>query len=142
MEVTKVVFTRVNTEVDLNKKHGYVASCDVVLDDCLALRDISLCIRKNNLDFNLIFPSKQDVYKTVKTYNEGVFLKYPPNPKKRLFVSGSRSYEEFYHPLSKDFYVKLLNAISDAFEVCISDDGKILKPFYTPDVSKGIIQSK
>lgn len=134
MEVTRVIFSKVNVDVDTEKKNGYVASCDVVLDDCLMLKDISLCVRKNSTDFNLMFPSKQDVYKSVKDINEGVSIKYPPNPKKRFFVSGNKSYEEFYHPLSNDFYMRLLKVVSDAFDACISKDGKILKSSYKPSV--------
>lgn len=130
MDVTRVEFIEVNKKAREDSGIVFVATCDVVLDDCLRLKGITLCAKKSRADFYLIFPSKQDVYRSVKELNSGVDIVFPVNPKNRFFIDENKSYEEFYHPVSKVFYNKLLSVISDAFDACISKKGEVLKASY------------
>lgn len=117
MKVTRVMFTHI-----ANNKEGYLATCNVVLDDSLMLNGIMLFSKKDTEGFNLVFPSKQDIYREIHNLNRDVNILYPMNGKGKVFTSGSRSFEEFYHPVSKDLYIALLKAVSDAYNSCVSYD--------------------
>lgn len=105
MKVTKVIVHKVL------EGSSSQAICSAVLDDCLKLSDILLC--KNDEGFFLILPSKQDVYKEVNTLNEGISIKYPVNHREKC-----KRFEEFYHPVSRDFYIYLRDSIVDAYLKC------------------------
>lgn len=111
MKVTRVIF---NNDISVNS--GSLTLCDVVLDDCLKLSEIGL--RRGKEGYYLILPSKQDVYKSISDLNEGVSIKYPPNLKKKGENSDkSKDFEEFFHPVSKDFYLVLLENIRRGYEM-------------------------
>lgn len=109
MKVTRVIYNsgKVN-------KGTLLTFCSVILDDCLQMTGISLHSGKDG--YYLIFPSKQDVYKSVSDLNEGVSIEYPPNLRKSSDDSDKRKdFEEFFHPVSKEFYIELLNTILDGY---------------------------
>lgn len=98
MEITRVVF----------EKHGScksLATCSVVLDDCLQLNNIRLYKNNKNKEYYLVLPSKQDVYQEVKNKNKGINLE----------VKKETGYEEFYHPVNPSFYKKLLVTVSECY---------------------------
>lgn len=125
MKITKVIFINVNDEIVLNSDlicqgDNYLATCDVVLDDCLVLSGISLYAKRNEIGYYLIFPSKQDIYRGISNLNGGVDIKYPPNLKrKNNYENNSKRFEEFYHPVEKSFYDTLLNTIIVGYNSCI-----------------------
>lgn len=109
MKVTKVVIHKIL------EGSSSQAICSAVLDDCLKLSDILLC--KNDEGYFLILPSKQDVYKEVNALNDGVSIKYPVNRREK-YNSDIKRFEEFYHPVSRDFYISLRDSIIDAYLKC------------------------
>lgn len=99
MKVSKVVFR--------DSSHSKaLAVCDIVLDDCLRLKDISLYC--NEKGYYLVMPSKQDVYQDIKKINKDKDVKCPKTENKK--------YEEFFHPLSSDFYKELLSVVETGYE--------------------------
>ena len=131
MEVTRVEFTSVKLKYK-NKGCLYSVNCDVILDDCLCLKGIVLCCGKSGEGSYLIFPSKQDVYRSIRNLNKGTDVCYPKNPRDEFFGESNKSFEEFFHPVSKEFYVRLLDVIMVAFNKCISKEGDLLKAYYRP----------
>lgn len=107
MKVTRIIF-------NVGKLGKSLANCGVVLDDSIMLSDISL--HKGKDCYYLIFPSKQDVYKSVRDLNEGVSIKYPVNS--REGKEDSKKFEEFFHPVSNEFYKSLLDTILIGYENC------------------------
>lgn len=116
MKVTKVIVHK------MLEGSSSQAICSAVLDDCLKLSDILLC--KNDEGFFLILPSKQDVYKEVNALNDGASIKYPANHREKC-----KRFEEFYHPVSRDFYIYLRDSIVDAYLKC-KDNEDIRVIFY------------
>lgn len=109
MVVTRVVYNKAVGSKSL-------AVCDVVLDNSLKLSGIGL--RKGNDGYFLIFPSKQDVYNSIKTLNEGIFIQYPNNSKGcSNSENRSKNYEEFYHPVTNVFYTSLLKEVVNGYEI-------------------------
>lgn len=99
MKVTKVVFKDSSNSKAL-------AVCDVILDDCLRLKDISLYHNKDG--YYLVMPSRQDVYQSVTKLNKDIEIKYPK--------SENKEYEEFFHPLSSDLYRELLSNVKMGYK--------------------------
>jgi hypothetical protein len=85
--------------------------CDVVIEDSLKLCDI--CLYKNDSsDYFLVFPSKQDVYRDVQLFNKEE-VKFPPLSS--ACTSRKKQFEEFYYPMSSDFYKELLQLVVDGY---------------------------
>lgn len=103
MKVSRVIF-----HTDKEYK-GALAVCSIVLDDCLLLSDICLYKQK---DYFITYPSKQDVYNAVEDLNEGLNILYPTNTK---YGKGNKSFEEYFHPLTKEFYVYVLDCIVEGY---------------------------
>lgn len=128
MEISRVIFTRISGNTE-----GYISSCDVVLNDSIMLRDVVLCKKTGEGGgYNLIFPSKQRIYQSLADYNKGLEVKFPPNTRKRTFSGGGKSFEEFFHPVSKEFYDTLLDVIVSGFNHCNSIDENFSKMSYKP----------
>lgn len=108
MKITRVNFKEKNN-------NGSLATCSVVLDDCLMLSEISLY--KGDKGYYLILPSKQDVYKSIKDLNKGISIEYPVNSKN--CEGGKKVYEEFFHPVTNSFYNELLSEILVGYNICI-----------------------
>lgn len=100
MKITKIIYK----DSAISKS---LALCSVVLDDCLKLENISLYHSKEK-GYYLVMPSKQDVYQNVEKCNKGKELKLPKGENKK--------YEEFFHPLSADFYKELLSSVEIGYE--------------------------
>ena len=123
MKVSRIVYA----EKDGNH---CCACCSVVLDDCLKLTGIMLC--KKSEGYYLILPSKQDIYKTIKELNDSVSIKYPVNLRENR-DSDSKKYEDFYYPVTKDFYNYLLEVIIDGYNNCLNKEtGKLERFYYRP----------
>ena len=106
MDVTRVVFyTRAR-----NKKS--LAECSVIIDDELRLNDILLF--KGESGYFLVFPSHQDVHQEVKLLNPDTEIVFPKNSLEG--TNRKKKYEEFFHPLNKDLYQKILNAVVSTYE--------------------------
>lgn len=93
-------------------KNGALLTCTVVLDDCLMLTGVKLY--KGEKGYFLVFPSRQDVYKSVSDLNEGVSIKYPTNTSG--FDEKGKCFEEFFHPVKSEFYTALLEKVVGVFE--------------------------
>ena len=119
MKVTKVMFS------DEKRKGRFLASCSVILDDCLRLNNIRLI--NGDGGRYLILPSKQDVYKSILEENKGCEIKLPTIPINNG-LNEKGMYEEFFHPVKSDFYSSLLYAIEEAYESCCNE-GKYVKVF-------------
>ena len=123
MGVFIVKITRVIYNKGKERLNNSLATCSVVLDDCLMLSD--LCLYKGNEGYYLVMPSKQDVYKLIGSVNKGVNISYPEN------IKENKHYEEFYHPVASDFYHILLDTISKGYESCCLVDCQ--KNCYRPE---------
>lgn len=110
MQITRVIFND-----DGFKAKEALAVCSVILDDCFKLKGISLY--KGNDGYYLTFPSKQDVYRSVNKLNEGLSINYPANSREGCGKhEGSKSYEEFFHPVSNKIYEYILDTILAGYE--------------------------
>lgn len=109
MKITRVVID------ESVKGHGtFLASCSIVLDDCLRLNDIRLF--KNKVKgYYLILPSKQDIYKEVETINDGLNLALPCKEPKEC-TSEKKIYDEFFHPIDSSFYKDILETIKEGYK--------------------------
>lgn len=94
------------------KINGALITCNVVLDDCLLLSGLNLY--KGSKGYFLVFPSKQDIYKSVNDMNEGVSIKYPAGESKH--IKNGKCYDEFFHPVDSEFYETLLKRVVELFE--------------------------
>ena len=93
-------------------KKGALLTCTVVLDDCLMLTGLNLF--KGEKGYFLVFPSRQDVYKSISELNEGVSINYPT--KVNGFNEHGKCYDEFFHPVKSEFYFDLLHKVVDMYE--------------------------
>ena len=93
-------------------RNGALSTCAIVIDDCLILKEVNLY--KGERGYFLVFPSRQDVYKTISDLNEGLSIQYPVNS--RANEKSDRQFEEFFHPVSADFYEELLKKIVETYE--------------------------
>lgn len=106
-----MIITRVLFKKPVGSTIKSLAICDIVLGDCLRVADIRLF--KNEDGYYLVFPSKQDVYQNISMLNPDLEIQYP------TAVSGCSKgkYEEFYHPVSTEFYEKLLSVVVDGYKL-------------------------
>lgn len=103
-------------------KYRYPASyenalivCNVVLEDCLVLKNVWLC-HTEEVGYFLIFPSKHLLYNDLEKYNKdrGIDIVHP---KIKYIKNGAKKlWEEFYYPISSDFYQYLLDTIVEGYE--------------------------
>lgn len=112
MNITKILFKDSATSKSL-------AVCSVVLDDCLKLENISLYHNKEK-GYYLVMPSKQDVYQSVENCNKGVELNFPKGENKK--------YEEFFFPLSAEFYKTLLSSVERGYVRYVKEGKSCYKP--------------
>lgn len=103
MKVTRVVFYH----REPYKKA--LAVCSVILDDELRLNNISLF--RGSSGYFLTLPSKQDVYSEVVALNKESKVSMP-NTRERV------RYEEFFHPVQRELYEKILSAVVEEYERC------------------------
>lgn len=107
MKVTKVVFTKEK------RSNMFLASCSVVLDDVLKLTNIRL-IHEDDRRY-LILPSKEDYFKRVQDLNPDTELQAPES---YFSHKSNGQFEEFFFPLTGEFYKELLESVSKAYEEC------------------------
>lgn len=90
-----------------------LAVCNILMDDVLILKGIKLFCGKTQ-GYYLVFPSKQDIYSSVMALNEGIDLAIPAVdcPEKE-----NHQYEEFFHPVNKNFYESLLDLVLEGYHV-------------------------
>ena len=112
MKITKILYKASVTSKAL-------VLCSVVLDDCLKLENISL-YHNNEKGYYLVMPSKQDVYQSVEKCNKGKDLVFPKKEGKK--------YEEFFFPLSANFYKDLLLSVEKGYERYKKDGKKCYIP--------------
>lgn len=93
-------------------RNGALLTCTVVLDNCIMLNNVNLY--KGEKGYFLVFPSKQDVYKSISELNKDISIKYPTNSKDS--EGTEKRYEEFYHPVTAVFYEELLKRVVSVFE--------------------------
>jgi len=120
MVVTKIIYTNKAT---IDNKDGFMATCDIVLDDSIKLSYIKL-FKKMSCDddsYYLVFPSRQDIYKDIKLMNKEIGIVLPKNKREYFVKDISRQYEEFYHPVKKSFYDMLLKVILKGYMQCTID---------------------
>lgn len=111
MKVTRVILRK-----ETSGNNRPLAICSVVLDDSLMLSGI--CLYKGSEGYYLILPSKQDVYQTISSMNEGISIKYPPNYRENYEnCKDNKKYEEYYHPVTKELYNNLLMVITKGYEM-------------------------
>ena len=101
MKITRVIYY----DWFINEK--ILIKCSIIFEDCLKLNDIRL--GKNDKGYFLILPSKQDIYNIVSKLNDGRYVEFPKNEL-------SKQYEEFYHPLNRDFYLYMLNTVVEGYD--------------------------
>lgn len=114
MNITRIVFIDINTD----SSRQYLATCSIVLEDCLKLTGIRL-FRKtgSESEYYLVFPSKQDVYREVSKVNKDIEVKFPENTYKNG-KGEKKMYEEFFFPLNKKFYSYILEVILEGYNEC------------------------
>ena len=106
MKVSKVLY---KSNKNSNKA---LAVCDIILSECLKLEGI--CLYKNEKSgYFLVFPSKQDLYKEIEGMNPGVEIAFPPVS--NSCTNRDKKYEEFFYPMSSDFYKELLSIVVDGY---------------------------
>lgn len=109
MKITNVFFIK----YVLPEGDGFKGECTVMLDDVLVICNLRLHKKENK--YFLIMPSKQTVYRDVKEANPDVFLQYPEKSVQRKAIDKNKVYEEFYHPVSKEFYEFLLSSVVNKY---------------------------
>lgn len=118
MNITKIVFIDVNSDC----KRQYLATCSIVVEDCLKLTGIRLFRKADSDDeYYLVFPSKQDIYKEVSKLNEDKDVVFPENTCKNG-KGEKKAYEEFFFPLNKKFYSYILKSIVDGYNMVCDDE--------------------
>lgn len=114
MNITRIVFIDVNSD----STRQYLATCSIVVEDCLKLTGIRLFRKtESESDYYLVFPSKQDVYKEVFKVNKDIEVNFPENTCKNG-KGEKKAYEEFFFPLNKGFYSYILEAIVEGYKAC------------------------
>lgn len=107
--------TRVKYDVKGDKeKVGLVALCSIVLDNCLKMQSIKLC-RKEDGEYYLIFPSKQDAFLELVRHNERQG-KEIAIPERKSSNSKKTVYEEYFHPVTGEFYVEIKDTLVKGYE--------------------------
>lgn len=107
MKISRVIFYE-----ERCNRGSLLATCSVVLDECIKLNDIRLYRNKNTGKEYLVLPSKQDIYKRVEEANKGVNIDFPEDHS----VSGKKKYDEFFHPVECYMYVELLECIKKGYD--------------------------
>ena len=116
MRVSKVIYKENN---DVNKA---LAVCDIVFDG--VFRCCNVCLYKGGeKGYYLVFPSKQDIYQSIKHYNGGLDFKEPPDQFSSKNKGKTR--EEYFFPTNSDFYHEILNEVILGYEKGLS--------WYIPD---------
>lgn len=118
------------TKIRYSRGISYLAMCSIVIDDCLRLNEVRLYKSKTEASgYNLVFPSKQDVYRDVKKMNGDSEIVLPKN--NRAKRDPKKQYEEFFHPLTNEAYSIILREVIKGYE----SDSTMSKNFeYTPAV--------
>lgn len=107
--------TRVKYDIKNEKDNvGLIALCTVVVEDCLKLSGIKLC-RQDNGDYYLILPSKQDAFLELAQHNQklGINISVPGRSNGR---SKKVFYEEYFHPVTGEFYAQLKGAVVKGYK--------------------------
>lgn len=106
--------------VESNPNSKALATYSVVIENCLKLSNISLY--RNEKGYYLTFPSKQDVYNSIKDGNSKTNIAYPTSTQTDK-QGNVKKYEEFFYPINCSFYESVLGAIVGKYEAYI---GKVI----------------
>lgn len=107
MKISRVIF------YEEKCNHGsLLATCSVVLDECIKLNDIRLYKNKKTDKEYLVLPSKQDVYKRVEEVNPGKSIVFPEGDS----AFRKKKYDEFFHPVECYMYVEMLECIKAGYD--------------------------
>ena len=121
MEVTRIIYEKPDTGRGVACP---VAQCSIIFDDVLKCSGIRLYKKQEDSSYYLVFPSKQDIYQEIKELNKDVELIFPivsckvPNLKRK-------KYEEFFNPVSSEYYEKLLDLVVKGYDIWIESNKKI-----------------
>lgn len=96
-----------------------LATCSVILDECLRLNNIRLYSNKSSGEKYLVLPSKQDVYRNIKELNPNKNITFPENS----VSCKNKKYEEYFNPVEISMYRELLNTIVEGYKN-FTDTGK------------------
>lgn len=110
------------TEIKYNYPPAHINAimmCSVVFDDCMVLKDIRLC-QSHEKGYFLIFPSKQNLYNELEKYNKdlGIDIEYP---KMKHGKGGKKLWEEYFYPISSEFYKYMLSTVIEGYESFADD---------------------
>ena len=117
MEITKILY-RKSTDSD-----KAITECDIVLDDSLKLCGVRL-YKKEAGDYYLVFPSKQDVYNSVRQSNPDVNLAIPECTSSER----KKKWEEFFFPMNSGLYARILQQVVIGYDLTKSRDNKTYIP--------------
>lgn len=120
MKVSRVIFHENSL-----KKARPLAICSIILDDCLMISDIRLFHGAKG--YYLVLPSKQDVFSEVQDMNKGNSLNLPEQKFKDAECT-QKKYDEFYHPVEREFYEELLNTVLEGYNEYIKDGRVSYRP--------------
>lgn len=107
--------TRVIVHKNVAKLGRPLCVCSVVFDDCLMLNHIRLF--QGESGYYLCFPSKQDVFKEIQDLNTNTDIVYKDLSLVESASENHKKYDEFYHPLERNFYYDLLSIVVNAYSV-------------------------
>lgn len=109
MDITRIDF------INVDDCHGKVplVMCNILMDDVLLLKEVKLfCSRTKG--YYLVFPSKQDLYGSIKAANRGIDIALPGV---NCIEKENVKYDEFFHPVNKNFYESILDSVLGGYHM-------------------------
>ena len=109
MEITKIIY---NDAKDYPK--NVLAVCSVIFDDVFKITNLCLCEKRDSGTKFIIMPSEMNTVRKIENLNPETSFNLP----EFRLQSNKDTCEEFYHPVSSDFYQNLLNAVIEGYNSC------------------------
>lgn len=119
MKITRVIFYNEGCN-----RGRLLATCSVVLDECLKLNNIKMYKNAKTNEEYLILPSKQDIYNRLKKLNPNINIDFGENTSDLE----NCKYEEYFHPVECYMYRELLDIIRKGYEVYMKTGKNSYRP--------------
>lgn len=115
MRISRVIFYE-----EKCNRGSLLATCSIVLDECIKLNNIRLYKNWKKDQEYLVLPSKQDIYRRIEESNPGKDIVFPEESPK----SSKKKYDEFFHPVECSMYVEMLECVKKGYEYFM-ETGKV-----------------
>lgn len=106
MEITRIIYNDAK-----NYPKNVLAVCSVIFDDVFKITGLCLCEKFDDGSKFIVMPSEVGTVKQIEKLNPETSFNLPEF---RLQSNKDRC-EEFYHPVSSDFYKSLLEAVVEGY---------------------------